>query len=189
MSFRHAVETLIARSAVTLLSKVADGASAVAAAVDTTAALSNAAARLLSIRTNGSEKLGVLASGAITSPGDVSFAMSGTTVRARLSDLGGVYALYLGSDYFYAGAGQFIFRPNGQQTFSVSGAGTQFNDTGGTEKFSVDAAGIPKWTNSSNVQTTVGVAGGASALPATPSKYLLVKDSAGTTYVLPAYLP
>jgi hypothetical protein len=38
-----------------------------------------------------------------------------------------------------------------------------------------------------NAQTTVGAAGGASALPATPTKYLKVKDSAGTTLVIPAY--
>ena len=36
-------------------------------------------------------------------------------------------------------------------------------------------------------QTTVGAAGAASALPATPSKYLILKDSAGTEYVVPAY--
>lgn len=36
-------------------------------------------------------------------------------------------------------------------------------------------------------QTTVGAAGGASAPPATPTKYLKVKDETGTTYVIPAY--
>lgn len=36
-------------------------------------------------------------------------------------------------------------------------------------------------------QTTVGAAGGGSALPATPTKYLSVKDSAGTEYVFPVY--
>ena len=38
-----------------------------------------------------------------------------------------------------------------------------------------------------NEQTTVGAAGGASALPATPTKYLKVRDSAGATLVIPAY--
>lgn len=38
-----------------------------------------------------------------------------------------------------------------------------------------------------NEQTTVGAAGGASALPGTPTKYLKIKDSAGTTLVVPAY--
>lgn len=36
-------------------------------------------------------------------------------------------------------------------------------------------------------QTTVGAAGAASSLPATPSKYLPISDGT-TTYVVPAYL-
>lgn len=56
-------------------------------------------------------------------------------------------------------------------------------------KFEVLGDGVPKWTNSSNAQTTVGAAGGASALPATPTKYLKVQDSTGTTYVFPVYAP
>lgn len=36
-------------------------------------------------------------------------------------------------------------------------------------------------------QTTVGAAGAAAALPATPTKYLSMKDSTGTEYVIPAY--
>ncbi len=50
----------------------------------------------------------------------------------------------------------------------------------------IDAAGLLAWV-SGNEQTTVGAAGGASAPPATPTKYLKVKDSAGTTLVIPAY--
>ncbi|MFA9270730.1 MAG: beta strand repeat-containing protein [Baekduiaceae bacterium] len=38
-----------------------------------------------------------------------------------------------------------------------------------------------------NEQTTVGAAGAATALPAQPTKYLKIKDSAGTTLVVPAY--
>ena len=41
---------------------------------------------------------------------------------------------------------------------------------------------------SGNEQTTVGAAGAASALPATPSKYFKFLDSAGTAYVIPGYL-
>lgn len=52
--------------------------------------------------------------------------------------------------------------------------------------FSIDASGFLKWV-SGKEQTTVGAAGAASALPATPTKYLQVKDSAGTTFVIPAY--
>jgi len=50
-----------------------------------------------------------------------------------------------------------------------------------TRMFFADA---PQWWES---QTTVGSAGGASSLPATPTKYLKVKDETGTTYVIPAY--
>lgn len=60
---------------------------------------------------------------------------------------------------------------------------------GGSTRFSWDSAGIPEWRSSANVQTTVGAAGGASALPATPAKYLKVKDDAGNTYVVPVYNP
>jgi hypothetical protein len=49
-------------------------------------------------------------------------------------------------------------------------------------------AGIPKWVLAGNAQTTVGASGAASNTPAAPEKYLKVKDSAGTTYVVPAYL-
>ena len=38
-----------------------------------------------------------------------------------------------------------------------------------------------------NQQTTVGAAGGASALPATPLGYFLQKTSAGTTVAIPYY--
>lgn len=52
--------------------------------------------------------------------------------------------------------------------------------------FQFDASGFPKWV-SGKEQTTVGAAGAASALPANPTKYLQIKDSAGTTLVIPAY--
>lgn len=44
-----------------------------------------------------------------------------------------------------------------------------------------------KFGHADHAQTTVGAAGGASALPATPTKYFKVKDSGGTEYVIPAY--
>jgi hypothetical protein len=44
-----------------------------------------------------------------------------------------------------------------------------------------------QWEHANNQQTTVGAAGGASALPATPTKYMKIQDSAGTTLVIPAY--
>ncbi len=60
-------------------------------------------------------------------------------------------------------------------------------DSTNNKLWALDVAGIPRWYATANQQTTVGAAGGASALPATPTKYLKVKDSAGTTYVVPAY--
>lgn len=40
-----------------------------------------------------------------------------------------------------------------------------------------------------NSQATVGAAGGAPSLPATPVKYLRVVDDAGNVVVIPAYNP
>lgn len=51
----------------------------------------------------------------------------------------------------------------------------------------ITSGGLIRWVASSNEQTTVGAPGAASALPATPTKYLKVVDSAGTTLVIPAY--
>lgn len=53
--------------------------------------------------------------------------------------------------------------------------------------WAIGPAGKPQWAAAANAQTTVGAAGAASALPATPTKYLKVVDSAGTTLVVPAY--
>jgi hypothetical protein len=53
--------------------------------------------------------------------------------------------------------------------------------------WSITAAGVPRWNAAGNVQATVGAAGAASALPATPSKYLKVVGDDGVTYVVPAY--
>ena len=56
------------------------------------------------------------------------------------------------------------------------------------EKFAIMANGIPRWSNAANAQATVGAGGAASPPPATPQTYLKVQDSAGNTYVIPAYL-
>lgn len=68
-----------------------------------------------------------------------------------------------------------------------TGASLSIRNGASAELFTITAAGLPKWTAAANQQTTVGAAGAASALPATPTKYLKVQDSAGTTYVIPAY--
>lgn len=44
-----------------------------------------------------------------------------------------------------------------------------------------------RFDNAGQFQTTVGAAGPASALPATPTKYLKVLDQAGATFVVPVY--
>lgn len=48
---------------------------------------------------------------------------------------------------------------------------------------------IQRYNDATLWQTTVGAAGAASALPATPTKYLKVQDNTGATYVIPAYAP
>lgn len=48
-------------------------------------------------------------------------------------------------------------------------------------------ADLLKW-KAANKQTTVGAAGGASALPATPTRYLKVVGSGGEILVIPAYV-
>lgn len=64
---------------------------------------------------------------------------------------------------------------------------TQWKATGGTLLASITSAGLHKWA-AANEQTTVGSLGAASALPALPTKWLKVKDSAGTDLVIPAFL-
>lgn len=44
-----------------------------------------------------------------------------------------------------------------------------------------------QWRTAGLEQLTVGAAGASAAPPATPTKYLKVRDSAGTTLVIPAY--
>jgi hypothetical protein len=63
---------------------------------------------------------------------------------------------------------------------------SQINLSGWVEQFAF-SDGIPRWSNSANIQTTVGAAGGASAVPASPTKYLKVQDNTGTTLVVPAF--
>lgn len=108
----------------------------------------------------------------------------------RLNALGG------GSFLNNVGGGPdniFKASANSKTPLVVRGTTSQVNtlqewqDVGGAVLFSVTEAGLPVWDAAANQQTTVGAAGGASALPATPVKYLKVKDSAGATYVIPAY--
>lgn len=75
----------------------------------------------------------------------------------------------------------------------------EWQDSAGTRLAEINAFGIMRtqgfvtlggfyeWRSGAE-QTTVGAAGAASALPANPEKYLQVRDSAGATLVIPAYL-
>jgi hypothetical protein len=69
----------------------------------------------------------------------------------------------------------------------ISTAGFFAQNSGGTTYWSFDTNG-PKWGQASLTQTTVGAAGAAAALPATPTRYLKVISYDGTVLVVPAYL-
>lgn len=62
----------------------------------------------------------------------------------------------------------------------------RFRDSAGTALLRIISDGRVQ-TVAANEQTTVGVAGAASAPPLTPSKYMKVRDSAGANMVIPMY--
>lgn len=72
-------------------------------------------------------------------------------------------------------------------TASATADLVQYQESNGTVQAAVTKDGLHRWTAAANQQTTVGAAGGASALPATPTKYLKVVDSAGAVLCIPAY--
>ncbi len=83
--------------------------------------------------------------------------------------------------------GNTLFTPgvgvkNLAEGFFVRNAG----DTG--TSISLLPTGV-RWNDINLSQTTVGAAGAASALPATPTRYFKIQDSAGATLVVPAYAP
>lgn len=82
-----------------------------------------------------------------------------------------------------AGVEVLVIRAAASQTALL----TRWENSSGVAQMAVSAAGLLRWAASGLEQTTVGAAGGASALPLTPTKYLKVVDSAGTTLVVPAY--
>jgi len=99
-------------------------------------------------------------------------------------------------EVFTAGAGAVLKINGAHDTTDVAlqiiGVASQSVDlaqfrTSAASQMAFDAEGHLKWVAAGKQQTTVGAAGGADALPATPTKYLHVKDSAGTTLVIPAY--
>lgn len=114
---------------------------------------------------------------------------SGGSAAGQQQSAFGAYAMAQGSQSTAVGA---------KTNAGATGAGAIFIDSAGTGASSTtqDEVGlgtalhnirIAGWLRLDKSQTTVGAAGAASALPATPSKYLLVKDSAGTVGVVPWY--
>ena len=112
---------------------------------------------------------------------------SGGSARLKIYPDGGI-AMGQNQD------GRFAITPlvNTERVITVQGITGQTGELlqamsiGGAQKrWAIDGTGYPKWGHSSMEQTTVGAAGAASALPANPTKYLKVVDSAGTTGVIP----
>lgn len=84
-------------------------------------------------------------------------------------------------------AGTVVARvaPGGQ--LSIIAKEMLVRDTASNPLGGFDADGTLRYWAAGLEQTTVGAAGAASALPANPTKYLKVKDSAGATLVIPAF--
>jgi hypothetical protein len=80
---------------------------------------------------------------------------------------------------------------NGAVTWSdgIGMAGPSLSRNGGALQLSTvfQFNGGLRWGSAGLIQTTVGAAGAAAALPATPSKYLKIQDETGATFVVPAY--
>ncbi len=74
---------------------------------------------------------------------------------------------------------------NGHNQFTFGGDHF-FKDAGNTKTFFSLGSTFRVW-DASLVQTTVGAAGAASALPATPKKYLKMVDTDGSAIVIPVY--
>lgn len=90
------------------------------------------------------------------------------------------------AEFWAAGAG-FVSASITRLGSFMSTAGFTAQNSGGVNYWSFDTNG-PKWAQASLTQTTVGPAGGAAALPATPKRYLKVTDYNGTVLVIPAYI-
>jgi len=83
-----------------------------------------------------------------------------------------------------AANGGAIYLANDQNTNIILGAG------GGQTQIVLPhfTTNAPRWA-AGLTQSTVGAAGAASALPATPVAYVKIADAAGNVYVVPAYNP
>lgn len=72
----------------------------------------------------------------------------------------------------------------GTNQYATAAASAHQFIVGGVVKFSVNGSGLPQFDG--GTQATVGAAGGASALPATPTGYINV-NVGGTEFVMPYY--
>jgi hypothetical protein len=136
---------------------------------------------------------------------------SGASITQNGSGVGLAVSLAVGAAGFYSAqlagydyGAQIITAADGGRTLDVQKNGTGSGEAAritnkGTgvsvsirdataEVMAVMADGKLKWSAAGNVQTTVGAAGAASSLPASPSKYLKIIGNDGQTYVIPAYL-
>lgn len=95
----------------------------------------------------------------------------GTAVQVIVGDIDGLASIAFGS------ASDWALQRTGNDEATVKAGDTLRLGNGS----------FFHWGNAANEQATVGAAGAAAALPATPTKFLKVKDSAGTTLVIPAY--
>ncbi len=124
---------------------------------------------------------------ALTSSGDVNIAVSGTTSRFEFSDLGGVYALYLGpkatNDYIYAGGNTFQFRANGVDHLQLGGSRARVYGGFGANITTNSTTSISA-NSGHHLLALSNVAARAVTMPAASSYFagqeLIVKDTAGT---------
>jgi hypothetical protein len=164
-------------STLTHMSGIADAGSNVGHIFDTTNAIGGVT-RIAQFKNGGAVKFYVSSDGKIGwDPTYFTALFQANAQTLAISNYGGSGLWYIND--VYLGTSGDNLRSLGQTAQRFTNVYT----------YDLDMQGTPKWNNAANAQTTVGAAGGASALPATPTKYLKVKDSAGTTYVIPAYAP
>jgi hypothetical protein len=138
-----------------------------------------AALTLIDLRRNGASKgtIELDASDRLLIKGGGTNFIELSSTRARITSPSGSGVIFL--DDATLGArmtyGSTYVEANGTDILLVSAGATKVY--GGPLRY-MDAA---------RFQTTVGAAGGASALPATPTKYGKFVDDGGTTYVFPLY--
>jgi len=108
--------------------------------------------------------------------------VNGITAVGYAAVAGGAYASAIG--YLASAGASGAVALGTDHTGAGATTTTQDEIALGTASHTARIAG---WLRLDKSQTTVGAAGAASALPATPTKYLSVKDSTGTEYVMPVY--